>query len=256
MKSDPISVVIPCYNEGKNIPLIISRIEAILKTNPSSITQQSFNGEFLLVNNGSTDDTPRLLHAAVARINSPQLRIVDVAVNQGYGYGILAGLKEARYDLLAWTHADMQCDPLDVLRAQQIFADKVGAGSPPESLIVKGNRVQRRLGEWLFTLGMSIFTSLVLGRWLSDINAQPKLFHRIFFNTLGLAPHDFSLDLFLLYNGKKQQSHIATLPVRFNKRIHGQSSWNFSLRSRLKTIARTLSYILSLRRRETKGSPL
>ena len=48
---------------------------------------------------------------------------------------------------------------------------------------------------------MQYYASLILGVALNDINAQPKLFSREFYNNyiLGQAPHDFSLDLYALY---------------------------------------------------------
>ena len=40
--------------------------------------------------------------------------------NQGYGYGILAGLRSCVSPYLAWTHADMQTDPADVVRGRTL----------------------------------------------------------------------------------------------------------------------------------------
>ncbi len=111
-------------------------------------------------------------------------------MNQGYGYGILFGLRAAQGELLAWTHADMQTDPKDVLHDLAIFEQhKI------KNLYVKGQRVKRPLADVFFTISMSVFETLLLRTRLWDINAQPNMFSRAFFETWVNPPHDFSLEL-------------------------------------------------------------
>ena len=47
-----LSVVVPCYNEADNIPLLLEKFSAV-------ITRQDI--EVILVDNGSTDKTPEIL---------------------------------------------------------------------------------------------------------------------------------------------------------------------------------------------------
>lgn len=229
-----LSIIIPCYNEAKNIPLILEKCAAAFK-------DQSV--EVVLVNNGSTDDSASVFEHQLKHSAYPFARVVTVEKNIGYGHGIMTGLRSANGEVLAWTHADLQTDPADVLKAYQTLL------SVPElsQAVIKGRRVGRQLGDWLFTLGMSVMASIVLGKLLYDINAQPKLFHRSFLTKLIAAPDDFSLDLYLLYVAKLQGLQIVTIPVHFGQRIHGESKWAFSFRSRWKTVARTIKYIFALR---------
>ena len=44
-----LSLVIPCYNESKNLPLLLNRCK--------EIAEREDNIEFVIVDNGSTDDT-------------------------------------------------------------------------------------------------------------------------------------------------------------------------------------------------------
>ena len=81
--------------------------------------------EVVLVNNGSTDNSAEVLQ----KLTAPHsyIRVENVEVNTGYGNGILAGLRSSNTDLLAWTHADMQTDPADILEGLKFFdADKLG----------------------------------------------------------------------------------------------------------------------------------
>jgi glycosyltransferase involved in cell wall biosynthesis len=236
MAQQKLSVVVPCYNEEGNIPLIINRFKEVIGDNPDI--------EVVLVNNGSTDNSVQVFDAELKKVNDPRFRLALVKVNQGYGFGILSGLKEATGDILGWTHADMQTDPKDVVTAYHMFLD-----SNEENLFVKGKRKNRRFAEAFFTWGMQVICTVVLKTPLSDINAQPKMFRRSFYNKHFLegAPYDFSLDLYALYWAKRE-CVIKEIPVYFNKRIHGEAKGGGSFKTRKKLIKRTFNYIFALSR--------
>ena len=108
-----LSIVVPCYNEAENIPLILKRFGEVIKRDDI---------EVILVNNGSTDGSAAMLDELLPQY--PFARTVLVPVNQGYGYGILQGLKAAKGDFIGWTHADMQTDPGDVVKAYHILEER------------------------------------------------------------------------------------------------------------------------------------
>lgn len=199
------------------------------------------NFEVILVENGSTDDSSEVLSAELAKRKTEKIRIVSVQENRGYGFGILAGLHEARASVLSWTHADLQTDPADLARAFALFQKN-------QNSFVKGSRKNRPLRDTLFTLGMSLLASVILRMRLFDINAQPKLFSRMFFEEVReFAPHDLSLDLYFLAMARKKKMSIKTISVLFPDRIHGESKWAFSVASKKENILRTLRYIVQLR---------
>lgn len=231
-----LSIIIPCYNEEKNIPLIFERLQGCIK--------DKNNIEVVLVNNGSTDNTKEVLENILQVNNNTNVVVCDVPVNQGYGYGIMQGLNQATGDILSWTHADMQTDPQDVITA----FNKFYTDGYIDNFIVKGKRKNRRLIEAFFTFGMQIIAFLYLKKYMDDINAQPKMFSRAFFESYlkNKAPNDFSLDLFLLYTALNNSYSIKTIPVFFNKRIHGEAKGGGSFKTRIKLIKRTFAYIKEL----------
>ena len=81
-----------------------------------------------------------------------------------------------------------------------------------------------------------------------DINAQPTMFTRGFFQTWEHPPEDFSLDLYAYFMAKKSELTIKRFPVEFSNRLHGESSWNVSLKGRYNFIRRTLIYSYKLKR--------
>ena len=230
-----LSIIIPCYNEAENIPLILEKFASCLDNEDM---------EVVLVDNGSTDASAAVLEELLSKY--PFARSVSVPVNQGYGYGILSGLKSAQADFVGWTHADMQTDPADVLRAYRVLAE----GDWNESLYIKGSRRGRSLFDRFFTGGMGLFETLYLGKNLSDINAQPNIFSRRFFETWREPPHDFSLDLYALYMARREGLDVRRFDVMFPPRIHGESHWNNgSLRAKWKFIKRTIDFSRELKRK-------
>jgi polyisoprenyl-phosphate glycosyltransferase len=233
-----LSIVIPCYNESKNIPLILQKFESVLG---------NIDIEVVLVDNGSYDDTPQVLQENVAKYSFA--RTIKVEKNCGYGFGILAGLKQATGNFLGWTHADLQTDPADVVAAYKMLEKKHW----PEDLYVKGCRSGRSLFDLFFTVGMSCFESVFLRKLFWDINAQPNIFHKSFFEKWNNPPHDFSLDLYAVFMAKSMNLKFVRFNVLFTKRLYGEAS-NASLKNKMKLIKRTLVFSNKLKKELKDGA--
>jgi hypothetical protein len=95
---------------------------------------------------------------------------------------------------------------------------------------------------------MAVFESLLLRTPFVDINAQPTIFPRSFFETWRNPPKDFSLDLFAYYQAHRAGLTVRRIPVHFGKRAHGVSNWNVGWSGKWRFIKRTVSYSLKLRR--------
>ena len=130
--------------------------------------------------------------------NYPACRSIKLDKNDGYGGGILAGLRVAKGEIIGWTHADLQTNPTDALKALEFFENST------ESIFVKGRRHGRPFLDIFFTICMSFFESLLLRKKMWDINAQPTIFPKNFFNEWSNPPKDFSLDLYAYYLAKKR----------------------------------------------------
>lgn len=229
------SLVIPCFNEAANLPLLLERCKAL----------GAHDGvEVILVDNGSTDDSPAVLARLLPAY--PGCRSIRIEVNNGYGYGILSGLRAARGNIMGWTHADMQTDPQDALAGLAYFS------SEPDRIFVKGRRYGRPAMDVLFTVGMSFFETVLLARPMWDINAQPTLFSRRFFETWASPPHDFALDLYAYYQALVQGLTVHRFPVRFGLRANGVSHWNVNWTAKKKFIRRTVEFSIDLKRKLSK----
>ena len=227
-----LSLIIPCYNEANNLPLLLERCTSL---------GNSENIEVVLVDNGSSDISSEVLQRLLPKY--PHCRSVRVETNQGYGFGILAGLRAAHGDLLAWTHADMQTDPKDILQALELFE------LHGNNIYVKGKRIKRPVVDAFFTIGMSVFESCLLKTRLWDINAQPNVFSREFFESWVNPPNDFSLDLYAYFTARNQGIPAYRFPVVFGERAHGVSHWNVNWAAKMKFIRRTIAFSFELKKR-------
>jgi glycosyltransferase involved in cell wall biosynthesis len=235
MNSIEYSIVIPCYNEEDNLEILFNSIQPL----------SNENLQIIIVDNGSTDNSSKILKILSQKIPIQNLKIISVRKNLGYGGGIIKGLNQADGAFLGWTHADLQTDINDIITGFNLIKDY------PEKTIIKGKRTNRGIFDTIFTALMSIICTVILKKSFSDINAQPKIFRQSFYLQIREgAPTDFSLDLYLLFIAKKLKYTIIDFPVFFNKRLHGEAKGGGSIKTKLKLSIRTFSYILDIYRNE------
>lgn len=227
-----LSVVIPCYNEEKNLPSLLREFSCVIKR--SDI-------ELILVNNNSSDNTEAVLKELLPKYSFARYTNEQ---RQGYGQAVLAGLKSAQGEYIGWTHGDLQTPPSDIIKALNIIEER----GNPKDIYIKGDRKGRKLFNNIFTYGMSLFETLYMNTRLWDINAQPNIFPRNFYDKWQNPPTDFALDLYVLYMAKKLKLNVVRFKVVFPPRQHGQSSWDVGLASKWKFIKRTLAFSFKLKR--------
>ena len=230
------SIVVPCYNEAKNL-------EKLVREFKEKVISIKSNVEVILVNNGSTDDSSVIMKKIKEK--NDFIKIVNVEKNQGYGFGILSGLKETTGDYLGWIHADLQFNPSEIIKG----IEYIEKNDFLDDVFIRGKRTNRPIVDKIFTICMSFYESLILGTKLWDINAQPTLISRKFYETWENPPYDFSLDLYAYYTAKKQKQKIYRYKVVQHERKVGQSSWNTGMKARIKLIKRVLEYTKKLKSR-------
>ena len=103
-----LSIILPCYNESRSIKELHQR--AIYIT-------QNYNVEIILLNNGSTDNSWEIMNSLE---KYPKIKFIKLKKNTGYGYGIKYALKYCEGNYIGWTHADLQTDLFDVIKAYKI----------------------------------------------------------------------------------------------------------------------------------------
>ena len=229
-----LSIIIPCFNEDKNIFFLFEKIERLLENNNSV--------EIIIVDNGSTDYThQKIINSKLFK--KKKIIFLKIEKNIGYGYGIMTGVNAANGNYIGWCHADLQTEPIDILNAYIKNLNVI----ENELCVIKGLRKNRNFFDSMFTFGMSFFVSIIFLKKINDINAQPKIFPKTFLNYLKGYPKDFSLDLYFLVMAKINGYKIINHDVIMKKRLYGQAKGGGSLKGKIKLIKRTFIYIIKLR---------
>ena len=90
-----ISISILCFNESKNLNVLIKQSKRLLNKYKDL--------QIIFVDNGSSDQTSKIL-SKISKIKN--MKCVFVKKNIGYGYGIIQGLKNSDGEIIGWTHGD------------------------------------------------------------------------------------------------------------------------------------------------------
>jgi len=165
-----LSIVSPAHNEQENLRPLVAEIVAAMKL-------VAVEYEIVVVDDGSTDDTPATLHELMHQ--HPELRPIRMsATPPGKGHGqsaaFHAGFRHARGDLIAVLDADLQNDPAD-LPAMLTLMRQTGAD------IIQGDRsharadsVVRRVTSWVGRM----FRRGLLGDTIRDTGCSLRLMTR------------------------------------------------------------------------------
>jgi glycosyltransferase involved in cell wall biosynthesis len=111
-----VSILVPAKDEAENLPLFIDFCA-------NMIAGQRVGYEVVVVDDGSDDDTPRVLERLVDQY--PFLRVVRHRAQRGIADALRSGYLAARGDILVFYPADLQFKPEDIPRlVAPILADE------------------------------------------------------------------------------------------------------------------------------------
>lgn len=206
----PFSLVMPCYNEEASLPDSIPPLAEVL-------AKQGLSCEIVLVNNGSTDRTAEVIDELAAR-GLPVVR-VDVDRNEGYGHGIITGLKEARGRYRGFMCADGQIAPEDVARLLWAV-QRAGPGA-----LVKVRRLTRSDGlfRWLQSRAFNLLCLILFRTLTTDVNGTPKMMERSAWKRMDLDSKDWFIDAEVMLKSKRLGLDLVEVPVVFMPRQAGRS---------------------------------
>lgn len=101
-----LTIIVPCFNESLEL-------ENTVKTNIADARKYLNNFEIIIVNDGSTDDSPKIAELLDKKYSS--VRVVTHKKNLGLGTAILSGAKIASYDLITYLPGDGQAYLRDII---------------------------------------------------------------------------------------------------------------------------------------------
>ncbi|MBN2518228.1 MAG: glycosyltransferase family 2 protein [Candidatus Altiarchaeota archaeon] len=213
MKRPELSLVVPCYNEGRNI-------ESVANGLASEFRRDGIDYELVLVDNGSRDNTRAVIEGLQKK--NPRIKLAVVERNIGYGWGIITGLKQANGIFVGYAWADNQ---VPVEKTAEIFKKL-----KEENLdLCKATRVKRHDGlrRKIESFGYNRMFKLMFRVEVSDINGCPKIMRRELYEKTDPKSKDWFIDAEFILRASQLGKRIGEVPVVFNERKDGKSNVSF-----------------------------
>jgi glycosyltransferase involved in cell wall biosynthesis len=182
-----LSIIIPAYNEGKTIHLILEKVRAVELIN-------NMVKEIIIVNDCSKDNTEEAISAYQQLHPDFPIRCLKHEINSGKGAALHTGIKHATGDYLIIQDADLEYDPeeYNILLKPIIngFADIVYGsrfiGGKPHRILFFWHSI----GNRFLTKISNMFTNLNL----TDMETCYKLFKREMIQNIPLREKRFGFE--------------------------------------------------------------
>lgn len=216
-----LSIIVPVYNEVATLRAVIDRLLAVELPLPR---------EIVVVNDGSTDGTGKVLDAAVHE--GLPITVFHAARNAGKGSAIREGLRQATGSIVAIQDADLELDP-----AQLDALVRPILGGQAE--VVYGSRfLEGRSSAPLLTFAANRFltgvANLLFGAALTDMETCYKVMRLDVARSLRLTARRFEIEPEITARLLRSGHRIHEIPVRFDprSRIQGKKiGWRDAVRA-------------------------
>ncbi|MBI3379784.1 glycosyltransferase [Candidatus Gottesmanbacteria bacterium] len=219
-----LSVIIPCYNEERNLRL------GALENVAHFLSKKDYTYEVIVVDDGSTDESKKLINQFIS--DDPKFKLLS-REHKGKAGTVIAGVKEAKGEYILFTDLD-QATPMSQL---DLFLPYFKKGFD----LVIGSRNTKRRGAPLTRIAMArgfmILRNIILNLGVNDTQCGFKAFSKICAKNIFSKLKVFNLqnpvsgstvtagfDVELLYIAKLLGYKIAEVPVEW----HYQETRNVS----------------------------
>lgn len=198
------SIIVPCYNEEE---AIAGTIQELHEAVPETETY-----EIIVVNDGSTDDTKRILDQIAGDYTN--LHIVVHAKNRGYGAALKTGIRRAKAEIIVITDADgtypNERIP-ELVHACREYDMVVGARTAEGVVHSKLRAIPK--------IFLRVWASWIAGQNIPDINSGLRVFRKsVVEKFLGILPDSFSFTLTITLALLTNYRPVYYIPITYHHR--------------------------------------
>jgi glycosyltransferase involved in cell wall biosynthesis len=217
---ESVSAFFPCYNDE-------ATIGSVVETIASTLDRVGADGEIIVVNDGSSDGSERVLKKLTE--TEPRLRVVTHEHNRGYGGALLSGFGAATKQWVFYTDGDGQFDPAELELFVARAADDID--------IVQGYKLNRADNFARRVIGRVYqrFVSFMFGLGVRDTDCDFRLIRRSSIEAIRLEKTTGVICVELVRKLQDAGARFAEIGVHHYPRTHGRSQF-FKLASVIRTL--------------------
>jgi dolichol-phosphate mannosyltransferase len=209
-----LSIILPVHNEAGVIARTVGDIHRVL--NDANISH-----EFICVENGSTDESPKILQTL-----SKKYPLKMITSDIGWGNAVRAALRYAQGKVACYMVSDGQVEAKYIAELYKLYKlDKLS--NQERYSLFKVWRTNRENTTRLANSRIyNLISRIIFGIGSRDINATPKLMETKLLQSIPLTSENIAVDLELLLQLRKRGLKWLEIPAASMKRDGGKSTTN------------------------------
>lgn len=206
-----ISIIVPAYNEEKNLAGAVNSLHAALKN--KGMSEQC---EIIIFNDYSSDKTGEVANRLANE--NPIVRVFHNKKNMGLGYNFKEGVRAAKGEYVTWLPGDNENLP-------DFFVETLSHAGEADIIIpFTANQKVRPFGRRLISKIYTTANNLLFGLNLKYYNGL-SVYRRDFLNALlPRMTHSFAFSAEIIINLLKSGATYIEVPVKIKPRTLGKSS--------------------------------
>lgn len=198
-----LSVIIPVYNEVKNIQEIIKRVQTT-----------KLAKEIIIVDDGSQDGTRDILKKLDGK---KKIHVILHEKNQGKGAAVVTGMNAANGDVLLIQDADLEYDPRDYPALLQPIKEGIADVVYGSRFLGAAHRVTMFWHQVANKL-LTFMTNILYDSILTDMETGYKVFRREVIEGMSIRSKRFNFEPEFTAKILKRKYRIFEVPITFNPR--------------------------------------
>ncbi|MDD5472793.1 MAG: glycosyltransferase family 2 protein [Candidatus Methanoperedens sp.] len=213
-----ISIIIPVYNEEITVSALLDML--------LSIDFEGLETEIIVVDDGSSDDTPHILDSFSKRVT-----LIHHPRNMGKGSAVRTGLKNVTGDIIAIQDADLEYDPANLPKLIRLIREEGNDVVYGSRFLgnIEGMSFSHYFGNKLLTF----ITRLLYNSSITDMETCSKVFKREVLQGVELKSNNFEIEPEITINILKRGYRIHEIPISYTGRSkeHKKISWKDGITS-------------------------
>ena len=222
------SVILPTYNERKNLPVIVYLLAKVFKEN-------DLNWEIIIVDDNSPDGTQQIAKQLITVYGSDKILLKPRAGKLGLGTAYIHGLNFVTGDFVIIMDADFSHHPKFIpqfIRLQQAHNLDIVTGtryrstsSPSTSDAAPGGVHGWDFKRKLVSRGANFLADLVLNPGVSDLTGSFRLYRRPVLEHIisQTVSKGYVFQMEMMVRARSLGYKVGEVPITFVDRIFGDS---------------------------------